>query len=43
MVWCISLCAQSVDVDLLYSENSTIGQKMYVKKSLKMLDWKWEC
>lgn len=30
MVWCISLCAHSVDVDLLYSENSTIGQKMFV-------------
>jgi hypothetical protein len=28
MVWCISLCATNVDVDLLYSENSTIGQKM---------------
>uniref|UniRef100_A0A915ERR8 Coiled-coil domain-containing protein 93 n=1 Tax=Ditylenchus dipsaci TaxID=166011 RepID=A0A915ERR8_9BILA len=28
MVWCISLCAQQVDVDLLYSENSTIGQKI---------------
>ncbi|KAI1702726.1 coiled-coil domain-containing protein [Ditylenchus destructor] len=28
MVWCISMCAQRVDVDLLYSENSTIGQKI---------------
>ncbi|VDK43842.1 unnamed protein product [Anisakis simplex] len=28
MVWCITLCNRSVDVDLFYSENSTIGQKI---------------
>lgn len=28
MVWCISLCDIDVDIDLLYEENSTIGQKM---------------
>lgn len=41
MVWCISLCARSVDVDLLYSENSTIGQKIalteQIVKVLKIL------
>ncbi|KAH7708636.1 hypothetical protein AAVH_24104 [Aphelenchoides avenae] len=34
MVWCISLCAQSVDVDLLYSENSTIGQKIALTENI---------
>uniref|UniRef100_A0A0M3HVB8 Coiled-coil domain-containing protein 93 n=1 Tax=Ascaris lumbricoides TaxID=6252 RepID=A0A0M3HVB8_ASCLU len=28
MVWCITLCNRSVDIDLFYSENSTIGQKI---------------
>ncbi|VDM41489.1 unnamed protein product [Toxocara canis] len=28
MVWCITLCNRSVDVDLFYSENSSIGQKI---------------
>ncbi|KAL3087340.1 hypothetical protein niasHS_008659 [Heterodera schachtii] len=28
MVWCISQCAHKVDVDLLYSDNQTIGQKI---------------
>jgi len=30
MVWCISVCSYDVDVDLLFQENSTIGQKMFV-------------
>lgn len=30
MTWCISVCDFDIDVDLLFQENSTIGQKMYV-------------
>ncbi|CAK5036722.1 unnamed protein product [Meloidogyne enterolobii] len=38
MVWCISLCAGNVEVDLLYSENSTIGQKITLtEKIVKVL------
>uniref|UniRef100_A0A915PVZ4 Coiled-coil domain-containing protein 93 n=1 Tax=Setaria digitata TaxID=48799 RepID=A0A915PVZ4_9BILA len=28
IVWCITLCNHTVDVDLFYSENATIGQKI---------------
>lgn len=28
MTWCIELCNVDIDVDLLFQENSTIGQKM---------------
>lgn len=28
MTWCIESCNVDVDVDLLFQENSTIGQKM---------------
>ena len=28
MTWCIQTCSIDVDVDLLFQENSTIGQKM---------------
>ncbi|VDK88399.1 unnamed protein product [Litomosoides sigmodontis] len=28
MVWCITSCNHTVDVDLFYSENATIGQKI---------------
>lgn len=34
MVWCISLCAGNVEVDLLYSENSTIGQKITLTEKI---------
>lgn len=30
MTWCISACDYDVDVDLLFHENLTIGQKMLV-------------
>ena len=30
MTWCISVCDFDIDVDLLFQENSTIGQKMWV-------------
>ncbi len=29
MTWAIMACNEDVDVDLLFQENSTIGQKMY--------------
>lgn len=29
MTWCIVSCDYDVDVDLLFHENLTIGQKMY--------------
>ena len=28
LTWCITTCNYDVDVDLLYQESSTIGQKM---------------
>lgn len=34
MVWCISFCDFDIDVDLLYQENLTIGQKMFATKIL---------
>uniref|UniRef100_A0A914CLQ7 Coiled-coil domain-containing protein 93 n=1 Tax=Acrobeloides nanus TaxID=290746 RepID=A0A914CLQ7_9BILA len=43
MVWCISLCAQSVDVDLLYSENSTIGQKIALTEQIVKVLPKLKC
>lgn len=30
MTWCITTCNFDIDVDLLFQENSTIGQKMWV-------------
>ncbi len=30
MTWCIDTCNFDVDVDLLFNESSTIGQKMYL-------------
>ena len=30
MTWCVTTCNFDIDVDLLFQENSTIGQKMYV-------------
>ncbi|CAJ0586880.1 unnamed protein product, partial [Mesorhabditis spiculigera] len=34
LVWCISACNYTVDVDLLYSENSTIGQKIALTEKI---------
>uniref|UniRef100_A0A1I7WWA0 Coiled-coil domain-containing protein 93 n=1 Tax=Heterorhabditis bacteriophora TaxID=37862 RepID=A0A1I7WWA0_HETBA len=34
IVWCISVCNYSIDVDLLYSENSTIGQKIALTEKI---------
>lgn len=33
MVWCMESCNFDVNVDLLFQENSTIGQKMFVSFS----------
>lgn len=30
LTWCITTCNFDIDVDLLFQENSTIGQKMWV-------------
>lgn len=37
MTWCISACDYDVDVDLLFHENLTIGQKMYSSFFLKLI------
>ena len=29
MTWCIDICNFDIDVDLLFNESSTIGQKMF--------------
>lgn len=31
MTWCIDVCNIDLDVDLLFHENSSIGQKMWVQ------------
>ncbi|KAK6485198.1 coiled-coil domain-containing protein 93-like isoform X2 [Huso huso] len=31
MTWCITTCNFDIDVDLLFQENSTIGQKIFLK------------
>uniref|UniRef100_A0A914VHC9 Coiled-coil domain-containing protein 93 n=1 Tax=Plectus sambesii TaxID=2011161 RepID=A0A914VHC9_9BILA len=43
MVWCISLCNFDVDVDLLYSENSTIGQKIALTERIVKVLPKLKC
>uniref|UniRef100_A0A7E4VHH8 Coiled-coil domain-containing protein 93 n=1 Tax=Panagrellus redivivus TaxID=6233 RepID=A0A7E4VHH8_PANRE len=43
MVWCIALCAESVDVDLLYSENSTIGQKIALTENIVRVLPRFKC
>ena len=40
MTWCISVCDFDIDVDLLFQENSTIGQKMWVpQKPLSIINF----
>lgn len=34
MVWCISVCSYDVDVDLLFQENSSIGQKIAMTEKI---------
>ncbi|KAI6242253.1 hypothetical protein M3Y99_00266900 [Aphelenchoides fujianensis] len=43
MCWCISLCAEAVDVDLLYSENSSIGQKIALTENIVKVLPKFKC
>ena len=38
MTWCITTCNFDVDVDLLFQENSTIGQKMLVHQTRDVFD-----
>ena len=33
-MWCISTCNVDLDVDLLYQENSTIGQKISLTEKI---------
>lgn len=42
MTWCIKSCNFDVDVDLLFQENLTIGQKMYALYILKNFNF-YEC
>jgi len=34
VVWCISVCSYDVDIDLLFQENSTIGQKIAITEKI---------
>ncbi|MED6237190.1 Coiled-coil domain-containing protein 93 [Ataeniobius toweri] len=34
MTWCITTCNFDIDVDLLFQENSTIGQKMFLQRAI---------
>lgn len=43
MVWCITLCNRSIDVDLFYSENSTIGQKIALTERVVEVLAKLKC
>ena len=36
MTWCIQTCNIDVDVDLLFQENSTIGQKMWAQSLISL-------
>ncbi|XP_065665995.1 coiled-coil domain-containing protein 93 isoform X5 [Hydra vulgaris] len=43
MTWCISLCDFDVDVDLLFQENSTIGQKIALTEKIVAVLPKMKC
>ncbi|PAV61693.1 hypothetical protein WR25_11120 isoform D [Diploscapter pachys] len=43
LVWCISLCNLSLDVDLLYSDNATIKQKIQVTEKIVRVLPQLEC
>jgi hypothetical protein len=34
LAWSIQACNFAVDIDVLYQENASLGQKMYMKKNL---------
>ncbi|XP_065072327.1 coiled-coil domain-containing protein 93-like [Rhopilema esculentum] len=43
MVWCITTCDFDVDVDLLFQENSTIGQKIALTEKIVAVLPKMKC
>ncbi|CAH1970701.1 unnamed protein product [Acanthoscelides obtectus] len=43
MTWCIELCNVDVDVDLLFQENSTIGQKIALTEKIVAVLPKLKC
>ncbi|KAH9524581.1 Coiled-coil domain-containing protein 93 [Bulinus truncatus] len=43
MTWCITTCNFDVDVDLLFQENSTIGQKIALTESIVAVLPKMKC
>ncbi|XP_039257784.2 coiled-coil domain-containing protein 93-like [Styela clava] len=43
MTWCISICNFDVDVDLLFQENSTIGQKISLTEKIVAVLPKMKC
>ncbi|XP_038607473.1 coiled-coil domain-containing protein 93 isoform X2 [Tachyglossus aculeatus] len=43
LTWCISTCSYDVDVDLLFQENSTIGQKIALTEKLVSVLPRMQC
>eukprot|EP00116_Pleurobrachia_bachei_P003109 sb/3463371/ len=43
LVWCITVCSIDLDVDLLYQENSTIGQKITLTEKIVAVLPKMKC
>ncbi|XP_069880545.1 coiled-coil domain-containing protein 93 isoform X2 [Dipodomys merriami] len=43
MTWCITTCSFDVDVDLLFQENSTIGQKIALSEKIVSVLPKMKC
>ncbi|NXD82854.1 CCD93 protein, partial [Halcyon senegalensis] len=43
MTWCITTCSFDIDVDLLFQENSTIGQKIALTEKLVSVLPKMKC
>lgn len=43
MVWCISVCSYDVDVDLLFQENSSIGQKIAMTEKIVVVLKRMKC
>ncbi|KAL1130832.1 hypothetical protein AAG570_012073 [Ranatra chinensis] len=43
MTWCIDICKMDLDVDLLFQENSTIGQKIALTEKIVAVLPKMKC
>lgn len=43
MTWCMEACEQNVDVDLLFSENSSIGQKIALTERIVIILPQMKC